>query len=99
MEEIFEIVKAVNRLGDKIKDVSGKVDIVLDTLSQSPTRELANHYVNEETASAILKRCPRSLQRLRRSGELSFTRAGKKALYKIDDLKEFLEKTACKPSD
>ena len=92
MEEIFEIIKAVNRLGEKVTDVFGKVDIVLETLLQSPSRELANQYVNEETASAILKRCPRTLQSFRRSGELSFTRVGKKVLYRTDDLKVFLER-------
>jgi enoyl-[acyl-carrier-protein] reductase (NADH) len=92
MIELFEVIKAVNRLGDKITDVSGKVDTLIEAVSQSPSRELAASYVDELTASAIIKKCPRSLRDCRRKGELSFMRVGKKVLYKISDLKSFLEK-------
>ncbi len=92
MEEIFEIVKAVNRLGDKVTDVSGKVDILLDAFAQSPSHELSGNYVNEDTACAIMHRCPSVLLRLRKAGELPFLRVGKRVLYKTGDLKAYLEK-------
>ena len=92
MEEIFEIVKAVNRLGEKVTDVSGKVDILLDAFAQSSSRELSNNYVDEGTACGIIHRCPSVLLRLRKAGELAFVRVGKKVLYKTEDLKAFLER-------
>lgn len=92
MEEIFEIVKAVNRLADKISELAMKVDMLIDAVSQSPSKELAASYVDEVTASGMIGRCPRTLRKFRKNGSLLFTRVGVKVLYKITDLKSFLEK-------
>jgi hypothetical protein len=91
MDEIFEIIKAVNRLKDTVIEVSGKVDVLLASFAQSPTQDLTNQYVNEDTAAGILRRCPNTLLNLRRKGDLAFIKVGKKVLYKLSDLKAYLE--------
>ncbi len=89
--ELFDIIKAVNRLADKIGENTGKIDLVLAALTQVPARELNNQYVNEDTACVILHRCPNTLRILRRQGDLPYLKVGKKVLYKLSDLKAFLE--------
>jgi hypothetical protein len=90
-QEVFDIIKAVNKLADRVIENTGKVDALLASFTQLPSRELNNQYVNEDTASAILHRCPNTLLRLRRNGELPYLKVGKKVLYKLSDLKGFLE--------
>jgi len=92
MEEIFEVIKAVNRLNDKVIEVSAKVDVLLASLTQYPSQDLTNQYVNEDTAAGILRRCPNTLLILRKKGELSYIKVGKKVLYKLSDLKAYLDK-------
>ncbi len=89
--EIFDIIDAVNRLTDKVRENTGKIDSLLAAWTQIPARELNNQYVNEDNASAILQRCPNTLRKLRRQGDLPYLKVGKKVLYKLSDLKAFLE--------
>jgi hypothetical protein len=91
MSEIFEIIKAVNRLTDKVIENSGKIDSLLSAFSRQPSQDLNGQYVNEETACAILHRCPNTLLNLRKNGDLPYLKVGKKVLYKLSDLKSFLE--------
>ena len=92
MEEILEIIKAVNRLGEKVDKANNKIDVLVDALSSSSSRELTHQYVDEDTACGIIHRCPSVLLKLRKAGELAFLRIGKKVLYKTEDLKAYLEK-------
>ena len=92
MEEIFEVIKAVNRLGEKVEKANTKIDLIVEALSSSPSRDLSDQYVNEDTACGIIHRCPSVLLKLRKSRELAFLRVGKKVLYKTEDLKAYLEK-------
>ena len=89
--EVFEIIKSVNRLADKVIEVSVKVDVLLASFTKAPSQDLTNQYVNEDTASGILRRCPNTLLNLRKKGELSFIKVGKKVLYKLSDLKAYLD--------
>ncbi len=91
--EIFDIIRAVNRLSDKVTENSGKIDSLLAAWSRLPARELNNQYVNEETASAILHRSANTLLNLRKSGDLPYLKVGKKVLHKLPDLKSSLKIT------
>jgi hypothetical protein len=66
MEEIFEIIKAVNKLSERVIENTGKVDELLAAFTQLHSRELEYQYVNEDTACAILHRCPNTLLKLRK---------------------------------
>ena len=90
--EVFDIIKAVNKLTDRVIENTGKVDALLASFSQLPSQDLTNQYVNEDTATGILRRCPNTLLKLRRKGELAYIKVGKKVLYKLSDLKAYLEK-------
>ncbi len=89
--EIFDIIKAVNTLTDKVIENTGKINSLLAAWTQVPAKELNNQYVNEETACVILHRSANTLLNLRKSGDLPYLKVGKKVLYKVEDLKEYLE--------
>ena len=89
--EIFDIIKAVNKLTDKVIENTGKLDSLLVAFTRLPARELNNRYVNEDTACAILHKSPNTLLNLRKQGELPYLKVGKNVLYKLSDLKAFLE--------
>jgi hypothetical protein len=89
--ELFDIIKAVNRLTDKMAENTGKLDSLLAAWSQIPSEELNKQFVNEETACAILHRCPNTIRKMRKLGDLPYLKVGKKVLYKLSDLRDFLE--------
>jgi hypothetical protein len=91
MEEIFEIVKAVNRMKEKIAELATKIDLVLKT---TPLQDVnpPDQYVEEETACRILHCCPRTLAKHRSEGSIPFIKNGKKILYLTSDLHQFLER-------
>jgi hypothetical protein len=90
--EVFDIIKVLNKLTDRVIENTGKVDSLLASFSHLPSQDLTNQYVNEDTAVGILRRCPNTLLKLRRKGELAYIKVGKKVLYKLSDLKAYLEK-------
>jgi len=90
--EIFDIIKAINTLSEKVIQNTGKIDSLLAAWTQIPAKELNNQYVNEDTACAILHRCPNTLLKLRKKGELPYLKVGKQVLYKVCDIKGFLER-------
>jgi hypothetical protein len=87
MEEIFEIVKAVNRLVDKVLELSSKIDF----LSKSPSQQLSAKFVDEAAACKILHVRPRVLAQMRANKEIPYIKNHRKILYLASDLQEYLE--------
>lgn len=86
MEEIFEIIKAINRLSNRIDENSAKIDCLINKSSQQP----ASKYVEEEGACRILKISPRTLAKLRVAKKILYVKNGHKIQYLISDLYEYL---------
>ena len=82
MEEIFELIKAFNRLKDKIIELSGKID----TLLKAPPQEPDSKYVEEEGACKFLKISPRTLAKLRTEKKIPYIKHRHKILYLSADL-------------
>jgi len=90
MEEIFDIIKAVNLLKDQVE----KLNIRIDNLSKNPHLFVSGMEVDEKTASKLLHVGIRELQRMRKKGEISFIRHHRKILYPVDSINRYLkEKT------
>jgi excisionase family DNA binding protein len=88
MEEIFELIKAFNRLKEKIIEISEKIDSLLKRTDQQPDSK----YVEEEGACKLLKICPRTLAKMRAGKKIPFIRNGHKVLYRVSDLHEYLQR-------
>jgi hypothetical protein len=96
MEEIFELIKAFNRLKEKIVELICKIDLLLksnDSCEPSaPARQyLPSDYVDEEGACSILHICPRSLAYLRAEGSIPYIKKGRRIQYLVGDLHLYLE--------
>jgi excisionase family DNA binding protein len=85
MEEIFELIKAFNRLRDKIIELSAKIDLITKT---PPFPE--GDYLNEYFAGKLLNISRSTLMRLRNAKSIPFIKINKKVLYRKTDLTEFL---------
>ena len=97
MEEIFELIKAFNRLKEKIFEMTTKIDLFLKSSSQqSSVPQKAEEYVEDEGACRILHICPRTLAKLRANGSVPYSKQGKNCLYLIADLHEYLERNKIK---
>jgi excisionase family DNA binding protein len=88
MEEIFELIKAFNRLRDKITELSSRIDLI----TESPKLPPEGDYFEESFACKFLHISQSTLVRLRKSKSIPFTKFNRKILYKKTDLNEFLEK-------
>jgi len=84
MEEIFELIKAFNRLKEKIVELIAKVDL----LAKSRLEE--QKYLDEDEACKFLKISSRTLARLRADGSIPFIKSHRKILYLISDLQQYL---------
>ena len=90
MEEIFELIKAFNRLKEKVIEISGKIDLLMKTIPQQP----AGKYVEEADACKILRVCSRVLAQMRAEGAIPFIKHHRKILYMVSDLNDYLEKNS-----
>lgn len=82
-----EIVVAVNRLGDLIKDLITEVK----SSSQSSNHQLTKDYLDAEAACSILHVSDRTLYKMRHHGDLPFICVGRKILYKTSDINGYIE--------
>ncbi len=90
MQEIFDIIKAVNLLKDQVEKLNSRID----NLSKNPHLFVSGMEVTERDASKLLHVSIRELQRMRKNGEISFIRHHRKILYPIDAINQYLkEKT------
>jgi len=87
MEELFELIKAFNRLRDKITLLLDRVDLLLKT-----PRFPEGDYLDEHSAGKFLNISRSTLMRLRSTNSIPFNKIKNKILYKKSDLTEFLKK-------
>lgn len=88
MEEIFELIRAFNRLKEKVVEISGKIDSLLKTPPQQPDSK----YEEEAGACKILKISPRTLAKLRSEKKIPYIKHRHKILYLVEDLHKYLER-------
>jgi hypothetical protein len=89
IEEVFEIIAAVNRMADKLIELSARMDAHI----KAHENEHNPKYVDESGACEILFVKSRTLAKLRADGMIPFKKAGKKNIFLTADLYEYLEKT------
>lgn len=99
MEEIFELIKAFNRLKEKIIELISKIDLLLK--SPAPGRDAmhcvsTDGYVEEEGACRILHLSPRYLAKLRAEKSIPFIKKGRRIQYLVSDLQSYLEEIKTK---
>ena len=87
MQEIFDIVVAVNRVKDKLNELSLKVDFLSKPLSEQLNRK----YLTTDEAAKILKISKRTLAKIRADGSVPFIKVRRKIVYSATDLEEYLE--------
>ena len=87
MDEIYEIVRAVNRLNDRIGDLATQVEF----LSKSPSQQMTKKWVNSEEACAILHVSDRTLLKIRNEGIMPFIKVRRRILYQASDVQEYVE--------
>jgi len=78
MEEIFELIKAFNRLKEKIIELIGKIDLVLKT--PPVYQQISEEYIEEEAACKILHVSSRTLARMRMKGSFPYIKERKRIL-------------------
>ena len=89
--ELFDVITAVNRLKDKVIELSCKID----SLTKSPVQQLTAQYADEAAACKILHIRPRALAKMRAEKEIPFIKVRRKILYLASDLQDYLQKS-CK---
>jgi excisionase family DNA binding protein len=87
-EEVFEIIKAVNRLKDKIQELCVKIDSLL---TKPKLLVWDKDHVENEEACRFLHVSPTTLKLLRKAKKIPYIKFRRKILYKTDDLKKYLE--------
>ena len=63
MEELFQLIKAFNRLEEKVVALTSKIDF----LAKSPYQQLNQKYLEEDAACKILRISPRTLAKMRQA--------------------------------
>jgi excisionase family DNA binding protein len=88
MDEIYEIVKALNRLKDHVGELTKQIAF----LSKSPSQQLTRKWLDTEAVCRILRVSDRTLMKMRNEGALPFTRVRRRILYRASDIQDWLEK-------
>lgn len=86
MEELFELVKAFNRLRDKITELLDRVDLLL----KAP-RLPEGDYLDEHSAGKFLNISRSTLLRLRSTNAIPFIKIKNKILYHKSDLDNYMK--------
>ncbi len=87
MQEIFDIIKAVNNPADHVKHLSAHID----NLCKNPSLIPLNKYVDEPSACKILKVSIDQIYKMRKNGELEFIRYHRKILYPTESIQKYLD--------
>jgi excisionase family DNA binding protein len=93
MNEIFDIITAVNRLADYVKHLSERID----NICKNPSLITFNKNVDEAAACKILKVSPDQIYKMRKNGEIEFIRYHRKILYPTESLHKYLDSHMVKP--
>jgi hypothetical protein len=102
MEELFELIKAFNRLKDRVVELIGKIDLLLKSpAAGQPDKDAkpcvsTDGYVEEEGACRILHICPRYLAKLRAEASIPYIKKGRRIQYLESDLHSYLEEIKTK---
>ena len=91
-DELYFIVKAINRLTERTSEIISKQDKILKLVSSGETNE---KYVGESGACKILSVSQRTLATMRKNNEIPWIKQHRKIMYPLDGLYGFLEKN-CK---
>jgi len=91
IDEVFQIVAAVNRLKDTVTELCSKIDFI----SKSPALKASPKYLNEDAACELLRVSPRTLSKMRADGSIPFIKSHRKILFLASDLDKYLE-NCCK---
>ena len=95
MSEIFDIITAVNRLKDQVKDLSTRID----GLCKNPSMIAFDKNVNEAAACKLLKVSPAQIYKMRKKGEIEFIRYHRKILYPVESLHKYLDSQMVRPAE
>jgi hypothetical protein len=90
MEEIFEIIKAFNRLEGKVnalKDNVNGLNAKIDLLLKSPFRNVT---LNADSAARLLGVYPNTLYKLRREGKVPYLQINRRVLYSAAELLKYI---------
>ena len=93
--EIFDIITAVNRLKEKVTELSSKID----NLTASPLQQLNKKYLDEAAACKLLRISPRTLAKMRNDGTIPFIRIRRRILYLASDLNDYLDHRCFRKGD
>jgi hypothetical protein len=85
--EVFEIIKAVNRLKDSVNGLTTKID----RMSDLPALKIPPEYLDEAAVCRMLHIQPRTLAKLRANKVISCYKSGNKFLYLHTDIQQYLE--------
>jgi excisionase family DNA binding protein len=84
MEELFTLIKAFNRLEERVIALTAKVDILV----KSPFRKIT---LDEPADCKLLGVSPRTLARLREEGKIPFVKIHRRTLYRTAELYKYIK--------
>ncbi len=84
---IFDLIHAINKMEDKLADLTVNVE----NLGKSPSFRLSRQYMNEDEAARVLKCSPKHLGRMRLNNEIPHYKINRQIMYKASDLHDYLE--------
>lgn len=90
-DEVFEVIKAVNRLKDKVTDLSSRIWEIQRTLPY-----VRQEYWTEKEACEYLRISKRSLFKLKAQHKIAFIKSSRTVLYRPCDLDDYLMKFCLK---
>ena len=93
MTEIFDIIVAVNRLKDQVKELNDRIN----NICKDPSLITFSKNVDEAAACKILKVSPDQIYKMRKSGEIEFIRYHRKILYPTASIQKYLDSQVVKP--
>jgi hypothetical protein len=88
--EIFEAIKAINRLSDHVVVLTTRIDSHI----KAHENEHNPKYVDERRACEILFIKSRTLAKMRADGQIPYRKIGKKNIFLTADLYEYIESTS-----
>ena len=92
MSEIFDIITAVNRLKDQVKDLNTKIDYVC----KYPALIASDQTISESVACKLLHVSRTEIIKMRRNNEITFIRHHRKILYPMSAINQYLSQRTIK---
>jgi hypothetical protein len=86
MNEIFDIITAVNRLKDRVDDLDARIAL----LCKYPSLVAFSDYVEEEAACRLLHVSQSKIYQMRLKREIPYFRKHRKILYPVASLVQYL---------